>query len=237
MADILAPLPDSARARLDELKTSLIAILGDDLDALLLYGSLARGEYQPERSDVNLMVVLRDDAEEKLEAIGPTVQLAQFSARIGVMIVRSDEIPRAADCFPLLYEDIGRCGVVLHGRSPFEGLTIRGEHKRLRIEQELREVRIRLRRVVADNFATAAFGRSIARKVRQIREPLRALLELRGETVDDHLAEVIRASGRVYGLDAEPLFRALETPREAYEALVTLLERALKDVDELTVED
>lgn len=228
----LSNLPPLVKTRLDELVSSLKASFGEDLDAVLVYGSAARGGYRPEESDVDVMLVLKDDPETKLEAAGPALQLARFAARIEVMMLRKDEISRAADCFPLLYDDIARCSVTLHGQSPFHGVAIESEHKRLRIEQELREARIRLRRVVSDmTSGDPTYGRAIERKLKQLRGPLWALLALRGEKVDDHLEPVLVAAGRAYAVDISPLLKAREAPRPAYACLVHLLDAALADVD------
>lgn len=229
----LTTLPASVKTRLDELVSSLQASFAEDLNAILVYGSAARGGYRADESDVDVMVVLNEDPQAKLEAVGPALQLARFSARIEVMVLRLDEIARASDCFPLLYDDIARCSVVLYGKSPFAGLTIHSEHKRLRIEQELREARIRLRRVVSDMATEPSFGRALERKVKQVRGSLWALLDLRGERVDDHLESVLEAAARVYAIDVGPLAgaKAREAPKPAYQALVALLEAALADVD------
>ena len=48
------------QAVLDQLVASLRATLGDQLESIILYGGLARGEFAADRSDVNLMVVLKE---------------------------------------------------------------------------------------------------------------------------------------------------------------------------------
>lgn len=224
-------LPAPVKTRLDELESALSTILGDDLGAMLVYGSAARGDYRESESDVDVMLVLKRDLREKLEAIGPALQLARFAARIEVMILKQDEIARASDCFPLLYDDIARASVVLRGTSPFTGVRVESEHKRLRIEQELREARIRLRRVATDMGADASFGRAIERKVKQVRGALWALLALRGEQVEDRLEPVLKAIGTAYSIDTTPLRHAREKAREAYATLVEVLDHALEDVD------
>ncbi len=227
----LERLPDPVKTRLTELDDALHSALGADLGALLVFGSVARGEYRQHESDVDVMLVLERDSEERLEAIGPPLQLARFSARIEVMILRRDEIPRASDCFPLLYDDIARTSVVLRGDNPFADVEIHGEHKRLRIEQELREARIRLRRVVSDMAGEPLFGRALERKVKQLRAPLWALLALRGKPVGETLEEVLDGIAAAYELDLAPLRRARENPRGAYASLTAVLEHALADVD------
>jgi len=227
----LASLPESVRQRLDELTASLIGSLGDDLAALLVYGSASRGGYRPQQSDVDVLAVLRDDPREKLQAIGPALELARFSARIEVMMVTLREVPCAADVFPLLYADIARSSVCLYGKSPFEGLTIESAHLRLRIEQELREARIRLRRVATDLSRGPIFAGSVERKIKQVRNALHAWLELRGTRVDDDLEAVLDALGEAYGIDVAPLRHAREDATRAFETLVRLLDAVLVDVD------
>ncbi len=229
----LQDLPRSVRIRLDHLIETLRSVLGDDLHAVIAFGSAVRGGYREDESDVDLMIVLRHEDAALLEAIGPALQLARYSARIEAMLVSVAEIPRAADCFPLLYEDIAGCSVALHGTSPFASVPVLSEHRRLRIEQELREARIRLRRVVTDMADTPAFGRAVERKLKQLRGPLFALLRLRGQQQPDQLEAVFDGVGRLYGLDLQALTQARQAPRPAYAALVTLLDRALADVDGL----
>ncbi|WP_394827223.1 nucleotidyltransferase domain-containing protein [Pendulispora albinea] len=231
MAQQLAQLPESARRRLDELKASLIGVLGDELEALLVYGSAARGGYRQGQSDVDVLAVLRSDPRALLEAIGPALQLARFSARIEVMLVTSAEVPHAADVFPLLYADIARASVCIHGKSPFEGLTIDPHHLRVRIEQELREARIRLRRVATDLARGPIFAGAVERKIKQVRAPLHAWLELRFGPSDDHLPAVLDAAGKAYGVDVAPLHRSCEDAEAAFESLVRLLDAVLREVN------
>lgn len=228
---MLESLSPAVRKRLDELKGSLEQICGKDLVALVIHGSAARGGWRESTSDVDLICVLEHDSEELLAALGPALELARFSARIEAMILTRAEIPRSADCFPLLYGDVARTSVTIFGQNPFTGLHISDEHIRLRIEQELREVRIRMRRVATDLAAEPNFGGAVERKLKQVRGPLRALLALRGEAVEDRLDPVLVASCKAYGVEAGALRRPREEPAAAFTALAKLLDAALADVD------
>jgi len=55
----LPGVPPAVTEALEKLRAELTAAASDDLAALVLYGGLVRGRYQPGRSDVNLAVVLR----------------------------------------------------------------------------------------------------------------------------------------------------------------------------------
>lgn len=229
----LAALPERTRRHLEQLQAELVDRLGDALQAIVAFGSLARGGFDPERSDIDLVIVLRDDARAGLRSIGPALDLARSAARIEAMILRGDELGNAADVFPLFYDDIRGRNIVLHGEDPFASLEILDEHRRLRIEQELREARIRLRRAVVESAnAPRGFAGAIERKVKQIRGPLHALLRLRGHELGDDLAGVLAAACKRYALDPAPLSRAREAADAAYDALVRLLDAAIADVDD-----
>lgn len=219
------------QARLDELVRSLQATLGDNLVGIVAHGSAVRGGWRAGSSDVDLVCILRDATQSALEAIGPALELARFSARIEAMIVTRDEVPRSADCFPLLYGDLARTSVTLVGDNPFTSLVVSDHHKRLRIEQELRELRIRMRRVATDNARHHHYAGAVERKLKQARDPLWSLLALRGEQLDDKLDSVLAACARVYQLDLAPLRRIREDARAAFDTLGALLDAALDDVD------
>lgn len=226
-------LPNRVERALDQLLASFDTKLKDELVAVLAHGSTVRGGYDEATSDVDLVVVLENDAIEVLERVANDIALARTSARIECMLLRKGEIPRAADVFPLLFEDLGAEGIALRGDNPFRGLRIEDDHRRLRIEQELRETRIRLRIAIAD--ATAGLLRYeglIGRKVRQIRSPLFALLQRSGHESKRDLKSVVAAAGKHLGVDTSQLLRFRESPKEAMKALVALLDAAIDHIDE-----
>lgn len=232
----LEPLPPFVADKLHALEQALVQALGDDLEALVVYGSAVRGGYVEGRSDVDLLVVLRDDGRAGLEAIGSVLLIARTSARIESMILRGDELQRAADVFPLLFDDVRSKHALLYGEDPFSRLEIADTHRRLRIEQELREARIRLRLVLSEaSLLPRRLPGAVARKVKQLRSPLHALLRLRGREVDDGVEAVMREACTLYEVDASALLRFEDAPQGAYDALTRLLDAAIADVDALEV--
>ena len=227
-------LPPPAQAPLRTLKEGLESAVGANLAALIVYGSAVRGGFVPEQSDIDVIVVLKDTSLPELHRIAPALMLARYSARVEAMVLKSEELPQASDAFPLLYDDVRQRHVVLSGRDPFAGLQVADEHRRLRIEQELREARIRMRRAVVDAFGSeATIAGAVARKIKQIRSPLHALLCLKGIECDDRLEAVLAGAGQAYGLDTSPLTRVSAAPEAAHTALRALLDAAIKDADAL----
>ena len=227
-------LPPAAREALDELKRGLEQALGADLAALVVYGSAVRGGYQPESSDIDVIVVLRDTSLRNLQACSNPLLLARHRSRVEAMVLKLDEIPRSSDVFPLFYDDVRSCHLLLAGNDPFAEVEIADEHRRLRIEQELRETKIRLRRAVVDAMGVeAALAGAVARKVKQIRGPLHALGRLCGRGGDDKLESVLQDAGRAYRIDTAPLLQVGRDPAAAHAALRQLLDAAIEEADKL----
>jgi predicted nucleotidyltransferase len=228
----VAALPPHIRERLDELTRSLAATLGDDLVGVLVHGSVVRGEYRPGESDVGVVLVLERAEFSHLDAISAALQTARYAARIEATILTESEIAGASDAFPLRYDDIKQRHILLVGRDPFASVKVHDRHRRLRIEQELREAQIRLRRAVTDAFgAREAIGGAVARKVKQVRAPLHALLGLKGIACAPDLWSVFAKVGETYGIDVAPLRAARESPDVAHAALVALLTKTIDDVN------
>ena len=231
---LFAELPQTVVPRLEELQKALSDTLGSDLSALLVFGAAIRGDYRPDKSDLEVLIVLKNAAPEKLKAIANPLTLARYAIRVEAMILTADEIPRAADVYPLLYDDIAQNHTVLVGSDPFAGLTISEHHRRLRIEQELREAQIRLRRVITDSLGQpAAMVAPLVRKVRQLRAPLYALLRMRKVDCSQHIDDVLKAAGKLYAIDVAPLSKIKEAPNAAAETLTKLFEAAVHDVDQM----
>lgn len=226
-------LPERATRALDALLASLDELAGAHLVAVLLHGSAARGGYREASSDIDLVLVLDDDDAALLAKLGPPLVKARNEARIEVMILKASEIARAADVFPVFYGDLAESAVTLRGKSPFEGLELHDHHVRLRLEQELREARIRLRVAVTDAAAgVLRLEGVLERKKKQVRSPLCVLARRAGAAPrSDSVRDVLDAAGALLEVDVAPLHRVAEGPDQALSALTTLLDRAIERVD------
>jgi len=234
LTQALECLPPSVGAPLGRLTEALERACGANLAALVVYGSAARGGFVPGESDVDLIVVLGDTSIAQLRAISEPLQLARYSARVEAMILKLDNLAAAADVFPLLYDDIQQRRVLLSGTDPFGAIAVNDTHRRLRIEQELREARIRMRRAVVDALGSeSSISGAVARKVKQLRSPLHALVRLRGIQSGDRLEAVLAACSKLYAVDTAPLLNVAAAPESAHTALRTLLDTAIVDVDAL----
>jgi len=225
-------LPPSVRARLEEWQKSLEDVFGVDLVAILLTGGVARGDYKFGESDVNAVVIVREVTFARLEAVSSATQAARYGARLSPSFLTETELAGACDAFPLLYDEVKRWHIRIYGEDALAKVTVHDTHRRVRIEQELREAVFWLRRAVTDSLgAREAIGGAVLRKIRQVRRPLAALLALRNIECKADVASVVACAGGHYGVDVSSLRAPREKPEEAHAALTTLLGAAIVDVD------
>src|SRR5262245_34599780 len=123
------------RPELQALLDGLQQALGPRLEAVVLYGSAARGDYRQGTSDLNVAVVTASLDAGTLQALTkPVLEWVKGRQTPPRLLTRSI-LAASLDVFP----------VVLHGTSPFAGLVIRTEALRVQCERELREKLMRLR--------------------------------------------------------------------------------------------
>jgi predicted nucleotidyltransferase len=230
--DELSALDAQTSERLRELRDALVRALETNLVSLVVYGSAARGGWREGQSDVDVAIVVREAPREALLKIANAMQVARYSARIESIILLEGELEESTDVFPLLYDDIKRHHVVVHGSDAFAPLVVSDHHRRLRVEQELREARTRLRRVVVDSLgAKGPLAGAVIRKAKQIRAPLYALFQMRGVECEDRTHLLLEKAGSLYGVDTSMILRAHEAPEQAHDALVKVLDAAIAQAD------
>ena len=211
------PEPVAAAAR--QFTEELASIYGDDLLSVVAYGSALTEDYEPRRSNVNLLVVLADvNAPQLAKAAG--VQARYLKSRnFEAVFVEPAYLTGAADAFPLEFLDMQESHLRLHGDDPLEALQVGEEHLRLQVERELREKLMRLRQAYLRDAGDArALSELAGNSFGSFVHLLRALVRLQGETPAIPKAEAVAQAASVVGLDPDLLNR-LERLRAGADAL------------------
>ena len=133
----------------EEFASQMRSTFGEDLQALLLVGSAARGDYIPGKSDVNTLVILTADGMEWLEKAYPILQNWRRKGLAVPHFMMPDAITRALDSYPLEFLDFKLFHQVILGPDVFSDVVIPAQPLRLQIERELRGKLFLLRQVFA----------------------------------------------------------------------------------------
>jgi hypothetical protein len=190
------------------------AALGDRYSAIL-YGSAARGDYLPGRSDVNLMLLLDAASPALLQSLGDGLRAWRKSTSEPPLVMTRAEWARATDVFPVEIVDMQAGYAVVRGSDPIAGLRVDRRDLRRALEREFRGKLVRLRQGYAALAADPqALGAMAAGTVSSVLVLCRGLLVLLGRPVPSDPAELGAAAEGAAGGNGEPLRQVVQQRRD-----------------------
>jgi predicted nucleotidyltransferase len=230
--------PAEIRTALDRLCQELVEAAPENLVSVILFGGLARGRFRSGRSDVDLVVVLRDSSAAKLAAIAPPLRSAWRAVRVEPLLLARPEIPRLTRLFPTKLLDIQAHHVVLWGEDSFAGLNASPEEIRHRVEQELRNLELRLRRrLIAVSDDDQGARQAIGSVIRPLAIQLSWLLRLSGQQLpqDDRTTAIFILAAARWKLDGDLLanLAALRSSDGSARDVLELFDRLLVTVNRI----
>lgn len=188
---------------LETLSGGLEGALAGDLVSLLLYGSAARDAHVEGRSDVNLLLVVRDASPASLRRASAPLASWAGAGRRPPLIMSEAEWQAAADVFPMEMEDIREAHRLLAGRDPTEGVVVHAADIRRELERETRGVVSRLRALYA---AVGSEGPSLeellVNSLGTVLVLFRAAVRLSGKTPPREAAALVREAAAQCGMYA-----------------------------------
>jgi predicted nucleotidyltransferase len=216
-------------------------VLGSGYSAVL-YGSAARGDFIPGRSDINLMLVL--------EQLTPTVLKSLSRAFTGwrkalpepPLILSRTEWDRASDAFPIEITDMRLSYRVLRGGDPLEGVRVDLGDLRKALEREFRGTLLRLRQGYA-TFAPdpAALGGLGLQSAATILVLLRGVLTVARKPVSADASALVNDAAGLIGFEAEHVLHVVRHRADRewrcqapdFENYMSAVERTAGYVDQL----
>jgi len=212
----------------------------------VLYGSAARGDYVPEQSDINLIVVADALSPAMLRTLGPAFVAWQKSRAEPPLLITRAEWNRATDAFPVEIADMRAAYQVLRGTDPLQELVVSRADLRQALEREFRGKLLRLRQGYAASAGEPeALGLLARRSVATMLVLLRGLLTLVGRTIPRDPLQLAVAAAEVLGVDSESLLHVVRHRGEAkwlcrpehFEPYMDVAARAAQFLDQLQLGD
>lgn len=196
-------MPRDPMAKVEELATQVERAMGDNLASLVLYGSAARGDFDPKRSDLNLLLIVHDPSPAALRPLGPVIGKWATAGQPPPLIFSQRDWEASRDVFPMELEDMRQAHRVLRGEDPFRGLETSPADLRDELEREARGKLIHLR---SEYTATESDGRAVGGMLLASAKAFfvlfRAVVRLKGHVPPKQPAELVRLTAQVAGLDA-----------------------------------
>jgi len=227
-------LPGDVARVLDDFVTAAREAFGDQLEAVVLYGSAAEGALRA-TSDVNVIVVLRAFEKARADRLREAVAVAHAAVQLTAMFLLVDEIGAAGEAFAQKFDDVRRRRRVLWGADPFTALAPSRAALRSRVNQVLLNLTLRLRAAYVErSLREEQLVRVVAEAAAPLRAAAASLMELEGRVLVTPKAALHELAGPVLGAAAEGVLARVSEAREtrslppdaAGETLLALIELA-----------
>lgn len=135
-------------AKLSELVNRLKSAAGDNVKAVVLYGSAVSGEFHAAHSDLNTLCIVERAGAADLERLHPVAEWWIKERNPAPLLFTMEELRRSADIFAIELVDIKRHHRMLLGADFLDGFDVPMRLHGLQVERELRTGWLRLRQAV-----------------------------------------------------------------------------------------
>ncbi|MGH7720414.1 MAG: nucleotidyltransferase domain-containing protein [Gemmatimonadaceae bacterium] len=203
-----------ARMTLDQLVEQLRKAYGEELRAVVLYGSAAAGEHIAKRSDYNVLVIVSAIDLDRLQREAAIARAWAEGGNPPPLTLTDEEWRSSADIFAMEYADILSRHKVLYGSPPFDGIAVDRGHLRLELEQQSMGKLLQLRQgVLAAGGDRKRLIELLAASLSTFMVLFRATLRLHGEEPPTDYVALSTRLAALGAISAEPFTRVVRHVR------------------------
>jgi hypothetical protein len=172
----------------------------------VLYGSAARDDFIPGRSNINLMLVLDQVTPATLRSFGRAFAGWRRGTPEPPLVLSRSEWHRASDAFPIEITDMRSAYQVLRGPDPLQSIQVEPADLRKALEREFRGKLLRLRQGYATYAPDpAALGALALQSAATILVLLRGVLTLLQKKVSPDPLHLAAEAAATVGFEGEHL--------------------------------
>jgi len=191
-------LPANVKKDLDNFSKGLKDVYGPDLVSLIVYGSVASGEFIDKRSNINLLVLLKDAG---LPNLKKSAKIIRKSGLIKAIFLTPDYIKASSDVFPVEFLDMRENYTLVFGEDLLKELNIDLRNLRFQCEQEIKSKIITLKQAYLGlSQSKSALEELLFKSFNSSLHILRNVLRLKGKVPPYNKQEIINALAQDYGI-------------------------------------
>ena len=134
--------------KLDELVEKLKAAAGNNLKAVILYGSAATEEFHSKHSDLNILCLVDQADAAHLAALHSPIEWWTRRGQRPPLVFTLQELRRSADIFTIELLDMKSRHRILYGENVLAEISVPLHYHSIQVERELRTDWLRLRQSI-----------------------------------------------------------------------------------------
>jgi hypothetical protein len=138
-------IPENLASDINSFTSSLKSDLGDSLVSVVLYGGLVKNEMIKETDRVKIMIVVKSVKLSSLNKVGDALSSTKRAKQIQLLTLTPADLSSSTDVFPIKFLDMQQDYEILHGEDLVKDLEVGRDHLRIRCEQEIKNLMLKLR--------------------------------------------------------------------------------------------
>jgi predicted nucleotidyltransferase len=199
-------LDDQTEQTIQKFTHEIQTLYGEDLVALVLYGSAAGADFVPDRSDLNFLVVLKRVTPETLRKAMPLVKDWHRERIATPLFVDLDFLRSSLDVFPIEFLDMQGQHRLLAGKDILLELNISPKNLRLQCEEELKGKLLNLYTSYLESGSRPeALEELMVTSLKSFLVVTRHLLRLKGLTPAREFLEILVQAEEALGINLEAI--------------------------------
>jgi len=204
----MAKIPKRPEEIFQEFTGDLKAVYGDSLISVILFGSGARGEYRAKKSDLNFLILLKDNSPSELAKCQKPLQ-KWYKRNVAIPLFLTERYIQASlDTFPIEFLEMSSAYKLVWGKDVLSGLKFSKANLRLQCERELKGKLLHLRHAfLASRGKVNNLPALLSSSLAAFAPIFRALLYISGTEAPRKRADLVKQLCQSFQLD----FRLFET--------------------------
>lgn len=228
-----------AQGLLDSFVNDIKTLFRDRLLSVYLYGSAAGKGYIPGRSNINILLLLKDIDMEGLKGIARLFRKVKGISLVAPLVLTPEYIRSSIDVFSIEFLDIKESSLLLAGEDTLKSIDISLSNLRGQCEREIKGQLVRLRGSFLETGGDKnGMERLIATAVSNLIFPLKNILRLMMKDVPDSNEDIIKECSRTLSVADAALLEAWEIKKGgrkvSIEGLYTLISSYMKALEEIS---
>ncbi|MCX5833502.1 MAG: nucleotidyltransferase domain-containing protein [Deltaproteobacteria bacterium] len=211
----MAIIPKNPEEIFGEFTADMKKAFGEGLQSIILYGSGARGDYRPGKSDINFLIVLSEEGIDAIDRASGSLRRWRKKMVTTPLFMTQTFICTSLGAYPVEFLNMKRSYVVVYGGDVLKNLSFDPVALRHQCERELRGKLLLLRTAFLETRGKADRIRNLVRaSLTAFLSLFQALLHLRGRVLHENHRDTISAMAEAYQVDRDILLQCLAVKEE-----------------------
>jgi predicted nucleotidyltransferase len=207
-------IPEESKEFLQEYLRRLKQALRQNVEGIVLFGSVARGDFVATRSNLNVFVLCREVSGTVLREAGTVQKKWGRQLIVPPLMMTREELEQSCEIFPLEYLLIKESHILLEGRDPFPELHVSLDHLGHYCEKEVMSNFIQIRQRFLEGEARPEVVQAILiLSITSLLPVLRGILRLLKQSSQGKDLEILDRCSPVLAYEMGGLSEALKIKR------------------------